>query len=104
MSQSLLKAGGDSIQQDLIQNYPKGLGDGEIAVSVGGNLKCKHMLHGALMNWDQGDKAIPVRNVGFCSVSQNRVVTRLCVYITFHFRYLYVEVHNKQPISKCYFF
>ena len=60
VSASLLRAGGDALQQDLTQNYPKGLGDGEIAISVGGKLHCFNIFHGSLMNWDGGDKAIPV--------------------------------------------
>ena len=63
VSKSLLQAGGDALQQDLTQKYPKGLGDGEIAISVGGKLHCFNVFHGSLMNWDGGDKAIPVNMI-----------------------------------------
>ena len=63
VSASLLRAGGDAVQQDLTQNYPNGLGDGDIAISVGGKLHCWNVFHGSLINWDGGDKAIPVNNV-----------------------------------------
>ena len=60
VSASLLRAGGDSLQQELNKNYPKGLSDEEIAISSGGNLKCRNVLHGSLMNWDGGNKAVQV--------------------------------------------
>ena len=85
VSASLLKAGGNSIQQELSKNYPQGLGDGEIAVSVGGNLKCRHVLHGSLMNWDGGDKAVQVKYVASFSKVPSTVHTNLLVtYILTH--------------------
>ena len=60
VSASILKKGGVSVQQELKQKYPKGLGDDEIAVTSGGNMNCSFILHGCLMPWDGGAEASKV--------------------------------------------
>jgi hypothetical protein len=45
VSQALLAVGGDVIQQDLKAKYPQGIQHGELAVSVGGKLMCKILIH-----------------------------------------------------------
>ncbi|OPL33588.1 hypothetical protein AM593_08322, partial [Mytilus galloprovincialis] len=51
VSASLLKNGGPSLQQECSQNYPNGINYGDIAVTSGGNLKCKIVCHGCLNQW-----------------------------------------------------
>ncbi|XP_076115863.1 protein mono-ADP-ribosyltransferase PARP14-like [Mytilus galloprovincialis] len=51
VSASLLKNGGPSLQQECSQNYPNGINYGAIAVTSGGNLKCKIVCHGCLNQW-----------------------------------------------------
>lgn len=53
VSQSLLNAAGDILQQDCTNNYPNGIQIGEIAVTRGGFLKCKCVYHGTLPVWSE---------------------------------------------------
>ncbi|KAK3095440.1 hypothetical protein FSP39_014712 [Pinctada imbricata] len=53
VSNSLLKAGGETLQEECTKNYPNGIEFGDVAVTSGGKLKCKNVLHGALPAWSQ---------------------------------------------------
>ena len=53
VSASILKIGGDSIQQECQLKYPNGINPGEVAVTSGGRLACKIVCHGALPKWDK---------------------------------------------------
>lgn len=52
VSLSLLKAGGDGLQDEINTNYPKGIKDGEIATTSGHKLKCQVVVHTSLTNYD----------------------------------------------------
>ncbi|XP_046558431.1 LOW QUALITY PROTEIN: protein mono-ADP-ribosyltransferase PARP14-like [Haliotis rubra] len=41
VSKSILKAAGNTIQQELLAKYPQGIQTGDVAVSSGGNLGCR---------------------------------------------------------------
>ncbi|KAL8618042.1 hypothetical protein ACOMHN_021762 [Nucella lapillus] len=45
VSKALLEVGGQPIQDELKANYPEGLTLGSIAVSTGGKLNCKKLIH-----------------------------------------------------------
>lgn len=60
VSASLLKAGGNILQQECDQNHPNGIQHGEIAVTSGGNLSCQFICHGSLPGWDQKGVALRV--------------------------------------------
>lgn len=51
VSQSLLNAGGNSLQSECTKHYPNGVAPGEIAVTGGGKLECRKVYHGALNGW-----------------------------------------------------
>ncbi|XP_052077921.1 protein mono-ADP-ribosyltransferase PARP14-like [Mytilus californianus] len=51
VSQSLLNAGGKTLQSECTKKYPNGVNPGEIAVTNGGKLECKSVYHGALTGW-----------------------------------------------------
>uniref|UniRef100_A0A8B8E892 Poly [ADP-ribose] polymerase n=1 Tax=Crassostrea virginica TaxID=6565 RepID=A0A8B8E892_CRAVI len=53
VSASIVKYGGDSIQQECQSKYPNGINPGEIASTSGGKLDCKMVCHGALPPWDK---------------------------------------------------
>ncbi|CAC5424291.1 Protein mono-ADP-ribosyltransferase PARP15 [Mytilus coruscus] len=44
VSAALLKVGGQALQDECLQNYPKGVGYGEVAVTSGYNLPCSYVL------------------------------------------------------------
>ncbi|KAK7008832.1 poly [ADP-ribose] polymerase 14, partial [Biomphalaria glabrata] len=48
LSRNILKEAGDLIQIELKSRYPKGIKVGEVAISSGGNLQCKHILHACI--------------------------------------------------------
>lgn len=50
-SKSLLKAAGPGIQQECKKKYKGGIYMGEIAVTEGHNLNCKHVFHGYLSSY-----------------------------------------------------
>ncbi|KAK3598396.1 hypothetical protein CHS0354_019799 [Potamilus streckersoni] len=52
VSQSLLKQGGQTLQDECTKSYPNGIKDGDIAVTGGGNLTCKRVCHVALVQWN----------------------------------------------------
>ncbi|KAK3598397.1 hypothetical protein CHS0354_019800 [Potamilus streckersoni] len=51
VSQSLLKTGGQILQEECKMKYPNGIKDGDIAVTRGGKLDCQIVCHGALKSW-----------------------------------------------------
>ncbi|XP_053377233.1 protein mono-ADP-ribosyltransferase PARP14-like isoform X2 [Mercenaria mercenaria] len=54
ISRTLLKAGGDMLDQECKTKYPDGIKSGEVAVTSGGAMKCKELYHGLLAKWDGG--------------------------------------------------
>lgn len=61
VSQTILQNGGRSIQDALLKNH-KTIRIGEIAVTEGGELKCKYILHSALYSWTPlGNFSLKVR-------------------------------------------
>ncbi|KAL5021578.1 hypothetical protein ScPMuIL_000733 [Solemya velum] len=56
VSNSLLIAAGMELQKECTQRYPKGIKLGDIAVTAGYKLKCKHVFHGALDGWNSYQK------------------------------------------------
>lgn len=60
LSTSLLKAGGQRLQTECTQNYPNGIKEGEIAITSGGKLSCKNVLHGCVPGWRYDQSAFKV--------------------------------------------
>ncbi|CAG2207725.1 unnamed protein product [Mytilus edulis] len=54
VSNSLLKFGGQKLQDECSKKYPKGVDYGEVAVTTGGNLNCDIVCHGCLNKYSQG--------------------------------------------------
>ncbi|KAJ8316992.1 hypothetical protein KUTeg_004896 [Tegillarca granosa] len=59
---NILHEGGQSIQDELKKNYPQGIQHGVVAVSNGGNLKCKQIYFGSLYDWHH-EKGKPVKTI-----------------------------------------
>ncbi|XP_046570910.1 protein mono-ADP-ribosyltransferase PARP14-like [Haliotis rubra] len=57
VSRCLLEAGGKAIQTACKEKYPSGLKTGHVAVTTGGNLRCKEIYHGILQAWNNGKDA-----------------------------------------------
>lgn len=57
---NILQDGGTSIQDELKKDYPQGIQHGDVAVSSGGNLKCKKIYFGSLEDW-RHEKGKPVK-------------------------------------------
>nr|XP_034328122.1 protein mono-ADP-ribosyltransferase PARP14 isoform X2 [Crassostrea gigas] len=59
-SKSLLRAGGESLQEECTMKYKNGVQPGEVAMIKGGNLHCKQVYYGAIKKWDhnKGDALI----------------------------------------------
>ncbi|XP_053400000.1 uncharacterized protein LOC123557665 isoform X2 [Mercenaria mercenaria] len=53
-SRSLLKKGGNSIQQECQSKYSNGITEGEIAITTAGNLQCQQIYHTCLPPWNGG--------------------------------------------------
>ncbi|XP_065925390.1 protein mono-ADP-ribosyltransferase PARP14 isoform X4 [Magallana gigas] len=51
-SKSLLRAGGESLQEECTMKYKHGVQPGEVAMTKGGNLSCRQVYHGAVKKWD----------------------------------------------------
>lgn len=51
-SKSLLRAGGESLQEECTMKYKHGVQPGEVAMTKGGNLSCTQVYHGAVKKWD----------------------------------------------------
>ncbi|XP_052088539.1 protein mono-ADP-ribosyltransferase PARP14-like isoform X3 [Mytilus californianus] len=60
VSAALLKVGGQALQDECLQNYPKGVGYGEVAVTSGYNLPCSYVCHGSLDQWRKDGSSIKV--------------------------------------------
>jgi len=60
VSNSLLEAAGQGIQDECSKLYPDGIKQGEIAVTEGHRLKCQNVCHGSLPQWDGGSVALTV--------------------------------------------
>ncbi|XP_071112947.1 protein mono-ADP-ribosyltransferase PARP14-like isoform X2 [Haliotis cracherodii] len=57
VSKSLLQAGGNAIQTACKEKYPSGVKTGKVAMTTGGDLKCKMIFHGILQAWNHGKDA-----------------------------------------------
>ncbi|XP_053394612.1 protein mono-ADP-ribosyltransferase PARP14-like [Mercenaria mercenaria] len=55
ISATLLKNGGDELQQELQAKCPNGLENGQIAITSGQKLSCRHVIHGRLGGWNGGN-------------------------------------------------
>ncbi|XP_053390305.1 protein mono-ADP-ribosyltransferase PARP14-like, partial [Mercenaria mercenaria] len=55
VSSALLKAAGPDLQGELNTKYANGIQSGEIAISSGKGLKCDHVFHCTLANWNAAD-------------------------------------------------
>lgn len=51
LSASVLKAGGDTLQEECKKVAPKGIKPGEVVVTSGGQLPCQFVVHGAACSW-----------------------------------------------------
>ncbi|XP_063404473.1 protein mono-ADP-ribosyltransferase PARP14-like [Mytilus trossulus] len=60
LSQSVLRAGGQRLQNECTQNYPNGIKEGEVAITTGGKLSCKNVLHGCLPSWHHDQSSIKI--------------------------------------------
>lgn len=54
MSSYIAETGGNIIQEECDQKFPKGIEWGQVAVTSAGNLPCKAIFHGAVASWDDG--------------------------------------------------
>lgn len=54
ISRQLLKAAGESVQEECWAKYPKGIGLGQVALTSAGDMDCKALFHGQLSRWDEG--------------------------------------------------
>ncbi|KAL3864453.1 hypothetical protein ACJMK2_006137, partial [Sinanodonta woodiana] len=59
LSKTLLKKGGEEIQDECNSRYPNGIQYGDIAVTGSGKLPCKKVLHAALTAWDGNKDSAP---------------------------------------------
>ncbi|KAK3612551.1 hypothetical protein CHS0354_024537 [Potamilus streckersoni] len=55
IAKALGKVAGPSLQADCNKNYPKGLQEGQIASTCGGNLNCKKVFHIKLSEWNHSN-------------------------------------------------
>ena len=51
LSSSIVKAGGDTLQEECKKVAPKGIKPGEVVVTSGGQLPCQFVVHGAACSW-----------------------------------------------------
>ena len=54
LSTEIMQAAGSKIQDECEKNYPAGIGFGQLAVTSGGNMRCKALFHGTIGSWDHG--------------------------------------------------
>ncbi|XP_077997138.1 protein mono-ADP-ribosyltransferase PARP14-like isoform X2 [Glandiceps talaboti] len=61
IAQAIGKAAGDSLKQDMLQKKPSSVNEGDLIVTIGGNLSCKHVYHLCILGtkWDGGQKVGP---------------------------------------------
>ena len=52
LSASILKAGGDTLQEECRKVAPKGIKPGKVVVTSGGQLPCQFVVHGAACDWE----------------------------------------------------
>lgn len=57
-SKALADSGGDAIQKECEENYPGGITENEVAVTNGGNLKCRKVYHVTLPKWEDNNKQV----------------------------------------------
>ncbi|OPL33486.1 hypothetical protein AM593_03361, partial [Mytilus galloprovincialis] len=55
-SKALADAGGNAIQKECCEKYPNGITKNEVAVTNGGNLKCRKVYHVTLPKWEMNNK------------------------------------------------
>lgn len=53
VSAAIAKAGGPSLQAEILASAPNGTPPGKIIVTSGGRLQCTHVYHGVLVAWDR---------------------------------------------------
>lgn len=63
VSKALLAVGGQVIQDECKQKYPKGIAQGEIAITTGGKLMCKKLFHCTLKTEKDLEKIETVSSV-----------------------------------------
>ena len=51
LSSSILKEGGDTLQEECDEKAPDGIELGEVVVTSGGQLPCQFVVHGAACSW-----------------------------------------------------
>lgn len=56
LSRTLVTAGGNVLQTECKNKYPNGLEVGQIAVTTGGNLSCKHVYHACISDFQTEEK------------------------------------------------
>ncbi|VDI73334.1 blast:Poly [Mytilus galloprovincialis] len=57
LSHTLVSVGGNSLQTECTNKYPNGLQVGQVAVTSGGNLKCKQVYHSCIGDFKNQDKS-----------------------------------------------
>ena len=63
ISSSLLKVGGEILQDECLRNAPGGVRDGDVVVTSGGQLQCQFVVHGSCTGWMNGDgRCLQVRD------------------------------------------
>ncbi|KAL3863201.1 hypothetical protein ACJMK2_004967, partial [Sinanodonta woodiana] len=60
VSASLLAAGGQQLQDECKQKYPKGIKHGEVAITGAGELHCICVLHGCLPDWSDDGSTLSI--------------------------------------------
>ncbi|CAL1541137.1 unnamed protein product [Lymnaea stagnalis] len=60
---SVLRQGGDELQDELNTKYPQGIKYGEFAVSGGGKLPLKRIYHASLPQWDSNTSVDVIKTV-----------------------------------------
>lgn len=51
-SKSILKVAGPGIQEECKKRYKRGIKMGDIAITEGHGLNCKHVFHGSLLSYN----------------------------------------------------
>lgn len=77
-SKALADSGGDAIQKECEENYPGGITENEVAVTNGGNLKCRKVYHVTLPKWEDNNKqAITTAMTNCLTMAEQYGVTSL---------------------------
>ncbi|KAL4231447.1 Poly (ADP-ribose) polymerase [Mactra antiquata] len=77
LSNALLRAGGDVIQDECNQNYPNGISPGEVAVTSGGNLACTYIFHIAIRPFDSKHPSKSLQSVSDCLTACLKEASRM---------------------------